>query len=177
MTNRSQWIAVSVVLGVLAFGLGAAWVLTPEITRVEPGSKAPDARAVSLETGDTIAVKNYRGDVLLLNLWATWCPPCEVEMPSIERLHEEMGPEGLKVVAVSIDQIDPQAVKKWVDDHHLTFTVLQDRSGKIQEVYQTTGMPETFVIDREGVIVKKVIGATEWDHPAQKALIRRLLAE
>ena len=176
MASRGQWIAVGVVLGVIGFGVGAALLLTPEITRIEPGTRAPDYRAVNVVTGDSVSMRDFRGDVVLLNLWATWCPPCEQEMPSIERLHEEMGPQGLKVVAISIDQLDSDVVRKWAEQRGLTFTVLHDGSGRIQQVYQTTGMPESFVVDRNGVIMKKVIGATEWDHPAQKALFRRLLA-
>lgn len=176
MKNRGQWIAVAVVLGVLAFALGAAWVLTPEITRIEPGVRAPDAKVVSVVTGDTVRVRDYRGHVVLLNLWATWCPPCQEEMPSMERLYKELGPEGLDVVAISIDELDSDAVRRWAAEHGLTFTILHDRSGKIQQTYQTTGMPESFVLDRDGVIVKRVIGAMEWDHPAEKALFRRLLA-
>ena len=175
MANRGQWIAVGVILGVLAFGLGAAWLLTPEIGRVEPGSPAPDATMVTLDGGDTVAVRDLRGQVVLLNVWATWCAPCEQEMPAMQRLHDELGPGGLKIVAVSIDQGDAESVRKWIDERHLTFAVLHDKSGRIQQIYQTTGVPESFVLDREGTIVKKVIGATEWDHPAQKALFRRLL--
>jgi cytochrome c biogenesis protein CcmG/thiol:disulfide interchange protein DsbE len=176
MASRGQWIAVGVVLGVIGFGVGAALLLSPEITRIEPGARAPDYTAVNVVSGDSVDVRDYRGEVMLLNLWATWCPPCEQEMPSIERLHEELGPLGLKVVAISIDQLDSGAIRRWAADRGLTFTVLHDESGRIQQVYQTTGMPESFVVDRHGVIVKKVIGATEWDHPAQKALFRRLLA-
>jgi peroxiredoxin len=176
MANRGQWIAVGVILGVLAFGLGAAWLLTPEIGRVEPGSPAPDATMVTLDGGDTVAVRDLRGQVVLLNVWATWCAPCEQEMPAMQRLHDELGPGGLKIVAVSIDQGDAESVRKWIDERHLTFAVLHDKSGRIQQIYQTTGVPESFVLDRNGTIVKKVIGATEWDHPAQKALFRRLLA-
>jgi cytochrome c biogenesis protein CcmG/thiol:disulfide interchange protein DsbE len=176
MRNRGQWIAVAVVLGVLAFGLGAALVLTPEMTRIEPGARAPDAKVVNVASGDTLGIRSYRGQVVLLNLWATWCAPCLEEMPSMERLYQELGPEGLKVVAVSIDQLDPDAVRRWADERGFTFTILQDRSGKIQQTYQTTGTPESFVLDKHGVIVKKVIGAVPWDHPAQKALFRRLLA-
>jgi peroxiredoxin len=176
MASRGQWIAVSVVLGVIGFGVGAALLLTPEITRIEPGARAPDYQAENVVTGDSVSMRDYRGDVVLLNLWATWCPPCEQEMPSIERLHEELGPQGLKVIAISIDQLDSSDIRKWVEERGLTFTVLHDRSGRIQQVYQTTGMPESFVVDREGVIVQKTIGATEWDHPAKKALFRRLLA-
>lgn len=176
MASRGQWIAVGVVLGVIGFGVGAALLLTPEITRIEPGARAPNFTVASVATGDSVPLREYRGRVVLLNLWATWCPPCEQEMPSMERLYQELGPQGLEVVAISIDQLAPDAVRQWADERGLSFTVLHDRSGRIQQVYQTTGMPESFVVDREGVIVKKVIGATEWDHPAQKALFRRLLA-
>jgi len=176
MASRGQWIAVGVVLGVIGFGIGAALLLTPEITRIEPGTRAPDYAVLNVTSGDSAAVRDYRGRVVLLNLWATWCPPCEQEMPSMERLYQEMGPQGLEVVAISIDQLTPDAVRQWAEERGLSFTVLHDRTGRIQQVYQTTGMPESFVVDREGVIVKKVIGATEWDHPAQKALFRRLLA-
>lgn len=176
MASRGQWIAVGVVLGVIGFGIGAALLLTPEITRIEPGTRAPDYAVLNVTSGDSVTVRDYRGRVVLLNLWATWCPPCEQEMPSMERLYQEMGPQGLEVVAISIDQLTPDAVRQWAEERELSFTVLHDRTGRIQQVYQTTGMPESFVVDREGVIVKKVIGATEWDHPAQKALFRRLLA-
>jgi cytochrome c biogenesis protein CcmG, thiol:disulfide interchange protein DsbE len=175
MANRGQWIAVGVILGALGFGLGAAWLLTPEISRVDPGSRAPDVTMVTLAGDDTVSVRDYRGEVVLLNVWATWCAPCEAEMPSMQRLHDELGTQGLKIVAVSIDQSDAEGVQRWIDERNLTFTVLHDKSGRIQQVYQTTGVPESFVLDREGTIVKKVIGAAEWDHPAQKALFRRLL--
>jgi len=175
MASRGQWIAVGVVLGVIGFGIGAALLLTPEITRIEPGTRAPDYTVYGLEPGDTVAIRDFRGEVVLLNVWATWCAPCEQEMPSMERLYRELGPQGLRVVAVSVDQADPGTVREWIAERNLSFTVLHDPSGRIQQVYQTTGVPESFVVDREGVIVKKIIGATEWDHPAQKALFRRLL--
>lgn len=174
MASRGQWIAVGVILGVIGFGIGAALLLTPEITRIEPGTRAPDYAMFTLD-GDTVSVRDFRGDVVLLNVWATWCAPCEQEMPSMQRLHDELGARGFRVVAVSVDQADPNTVREWVNERNLSFTVLHDPSGRIQQVYQTTGVPESFVLDRDGVIVKKIIGATEWDHPAQKALFRRLL--
>jgi peroxiredoxin len=175
MASRGQWIAVGVILGAIGFGIGAALLLTPEISRIDPGTRAPDYTVYGLGTDDTVSLRDFRGEVVLLNVWATWCGPCEQEMPSMERLYREMGPQGLRVVAISVDQADPATVRAWVDERNLSFTVLHDPSGRIQQVYQTTGVPESFVVDREGVIVKKIIGATEWDHPAQKALFRRLL--
>ena len=94
----------------------------------------------------------------------------------MERLFQELGPSGLRVVAVSVDVGDAAAVRQWAADRGLSFAIWHDPSGRVERLYQTTGVPESFVIDRHGVIVKKIIGATEWDHPAQQTLIRRLLA-
>jgi peroxiredoxin len=177
MTNRGQWVAVGAVLLAIGGLVGAGLTLSGDLAPVSIGSKAPGFRVPDLATGDPVSLEQLAGDVVLLNIWATWCGPCEQEMPSMERVHQELGPEGLKVVAISIDEGDRDGVRRWVADRKLTFQVLWNRSGDIQRTYQTTGVPESFVIDRHGVIVKKVIGAAEWDHPAQKALFRRLLAE
>ena len=91
----------SVVALVTAIVAGKA--LTDDVRPVRPGSRAPDFRAVNLATGDTVSLRDYEGNIILLNIWATWCVPCEVEMPSMQRLHELLGPRGLKIVAVSID--------------------------------------------------------------------------
>ncbi len=168
--------AVAVILGMMGFALLAAVALSPDLRRVEIGSDAPDFEAVNVVTGDTVGIDAFKGEVVLLNIWATWCAPCEAEMPSMQRLFEELGPDGLRVVTVSIDTGDPDKVRGWIDERELTFTVLHDRTGDIEQLYQTTGVPESFIIDRDGVIVKKIIGATEWDHPTQAALFRRLLA-
>jgi peroxiredoxin len=177
MTNRGQWVAVGGVLVAVGAVVAAGLALSGDLAPVSLGSRAPTFRAMSLASGDSVGSAEFAGDVVLLNIWATWCAPCEQEMPSIERLYQEMGPEGLKLVSVSIDQGAPDGVRRWLAERKLTFDVLQDASGEIQRIYQTTGVPESFVIDSHGVIVKKVIGATEWDHPAQKALFRRLLEE
>jgi peroxiredoxin len=166
---------VVVIVGILAAALIGGMTLSPALAPVGVESKAPDFTAMQVASGDSIDLASYRGDVVLLNIWATWCIPCEAEMPSIQRLHDELGPEGLRVVAISVDNSAPDDVQQWVADRSLTFEILQDQSGKIERVVQTTGVPETFLIDRDGIIVKKIIGATEWDHPAQKTLIRGLL--
>jgi peroxiredoxin len=175
MTQRGQWIVVLAIVGLLVGGLVVGMALTPALQPVSVNSEAPDFRAVDIVTGDTLGIDGYRGEVMLINIWATWCAPCEVEMPSIQRLHEKLAPAGLKVVAISVDDIGTEAVRTWTEERELSFQILHDQSGRIQRQYQTTGVPETFVIDRHGVIVKKIIGAAEWDHPVQEALIRRLL--
>lgn len=175
MTQRGQWVFVLVIVGLLGGALFAGVVLTPALQPVSVESEAPNFVAVDLATRDTVTMEQYRGDVVLLNIWATWCGPCVAEMPSMQRLYDELGPSGLKVVAVSVDNADSDDVQAWIEEKGFEFDVLHDQSAEIERIYQTTGVPESFVIDREGVIVKKVIGPAEWDHPTQIALMHRLM--
>ncbi len=177
VSSKGQRYVVGAVLGGLGALLAAGVLLSPDFSEVAIGSEAPNFRALDLATGDSASLDRYRGRVTLLNVWATWCAPCEAEMPSMQRLYDELGAEGLAIVAVSIDAGDPRGVRDWAAARNLSFDVLHDRSGEIQRIYYTTGVPESFVIDRHGVIVKKLISAIEWDHPSHKALFRRLLIQ
>ena len=127
---------------------------------------------------------DYRGKVVLVNFWATWCAPCVKEMPALQRLHENLAPQGLRIVAVSVDPapspLTPPgpfgiSVRDFVERFGLTFTVLHDPTGRIQRVYQSPGLPSTYIIDRMGRIRKKVVGAAAWDEPRFADEIRRLL--
>ena len=142
--------------------------------RLRAGQPFPQLRLSGLD-GSVLETGSLAGKVLVLNVWATWCPPCVEEMPSIQRLYEQLGPKGLRVVAVSIDDADADKVLDWARERELTFDLLHDRSAAIERTYQTTGVPESFVIDRNCVIIKKVIGAAEWDGPVTATLLRRLL--
>ena len=134
----------------------------------------PELRFVD-GAGRALSLADFRGKVVLLNIWATWCPPCKIEMPSMERLHQKLAGTDFQLVAVSVDEEDSSVVNKFVKEYGLTFPVLHNQDGSIRQIYQTTGVPESFVIDRDGVIVKKVIGAADWDAPVNENLIRRLL--
>ena len=133
--------------------------------------------ATTLADGKAKTLADYKGQVVLLNVWATWCAPCRVEIPSIEHLYQQLGPEGLKVVAVSIDEAGPEVVREFAREHAMSFDILLNPTRTIERIYQTTGVPESFVLNRDGRIVKKVIGATEWDAPVNRDLIRRLLVQ
>src|SRR2546430_893986 len=159
----------------LVFGVVLAAKVWPQLDLVAVGSRAPAFRAIDLRTGRPTSLADYRGRVILLNVWATWCPPCRVEMPSLQRLHRKLAGPDFAVVSVSIDDGDSSGVMKFVRELGLGFDILQDKSGSIQHIYQTTGVPESFVIDRDGVIIKKVIGAAEWDGPVNELLIRKLI--
>jgi peroxiredoxin len=173
--GRPRWIAAAGAGLALVFTAALALRLTPAAVVLEPGAQAPDFAAVDLATAAPASLATYRGQVLLLNVWATWCHPCRLEMPSMERLHRRLAGTDFRVVAVSVDREGPRVVRDFVREFGLTFDVLHDRGGEIERRYQTTGVPESFVIDRRGVIVQKVVGAADWDSPETEALIRRLL--
>jgi peroxiredoxin len=174
---RKQWAIVGIIVAVLAAGAVLGVRLAPAIFPVEVGSKAPSFTATDLANGRTKTLADYKGQVVLLNVWATWCQPCRVEMPSLEHLYQEFGPQGLKVVSVSIDEGGADVVREFAREHALTFDILHDPSRSIERIYQTTGVPESFVLNRDGSIVKKVIGAAEWDAAVNRDLVRRLLAQ
>lgn len=181
MTARAQWTMVLGVVAVLAIVLFVATrFLGDELFPVTPGSQAPSFTAVEVmddgSRGPERTLADYRDRVVLLNIWATWCGPCREEMPSIQALHEQFAPSGLSVVAVSVD--DPSAgsaIRDFGREYGLTFHLLHDLTGGIQRQYQTTGVPETIIIGRDGRIVRKQIGATDWNSPANRALIGQLL--
>ncbi len=182
-SNRRQWIIVGAVVALLAVLVGVGWMARGRFLPVEVGSAAPEVHATDLR-GNPVKLSELRGQVVLLNIWATWCGPCRQEMPSMERLYTQLRGEGLRIIAVSIDagegQVDPDGhaggdVAGFVSDFGLTFDIWRDPSAQIGRDYRTTGVPESFLVDRDGRIVKKVIGATEWDDPANVDLIRRLL--
>lgn len=174
-SSRGQWIAVGIIVSLLMGALTVGVLLSDDLVRVEVGGQAPAFTATDLATGDTVTLADYRGEVVLLNLWATWCAPCRVEMPSMERLYQRLGPEGLKVIAVSVDVGDPDMVTQFARELDLSFNILHDETQAIEIAYQTTGLPETFVIDRNGVIMHWQIGPEQWDSPANVARLQRLL--
>jgi len=173
---RKQWVMVLVIVAGLVLGAAALVRFGPRIEGVEVGKRAPDYRAVRLGTSDSVSLRQESGGrVTLINIWATWCIPCRAEMPAIEKLWRELGPKGLRILAISIDDGNPADVQSFVKELGISFEILQDRSGDIQRVYQTTGVPESFLLDKNGVIVKKVIGEHPWGSPSNQRIIADLL--
>jgi len=116
------------------------------------GEPAREYAATTL-AGDTVSLGSLRGQVVLLNLWATWCIPCRTETPYLQSLYEEHRGEGFEIVGVSLDTRDAAGqVARFVDEFEVTYTILHDPSMRGMELYQVLGLPATFLIDREGVL-------------------------
>ena len=174
MTTR-RWSLVAGTVMTITFVLALALKVRPQIDLIGAGARLPDFQAVNLRTNQPASLADYAGKVILLNIWATWCDPCRVEMPSMEKLSQNMAGPDFRVVAVSVDKDGPDVVMKFANEFGLHFDILHDPSGTIQRTLQTTGVPESFVLDRSGVIIKKVIGADRWDSPVNETLIKHLL--
>jgi peroxiredoxin len=173
-----QWTVVALLALALAAGAWALVRFSPDSTPVGVGSKAPDFEVVNIRTGDTLSLREeYGGSVTLINIWATWCVPCRVEMPAMQAVYDSLRGAGFRIAAVSIDETSPTGVMAFADDLNLTFDILQDRTREIEMVYRTTGVPESFLVNRQGIIVKRIIGAQDWNSPLNRALIRRLLED
>lgn len=178
--SRSRILRAAVVI--LVAGLAVlGWTLRDRLAFATTGSIAPDLTANTLD-GQPVSLHDFRGNVVLLNVWATWCPPCVRELPALERLHRKLGPEGLKIVAVSVDApvaaTGPYSeLRAYIDQLKLTFTVLHDPKGRAKDLFAPTGLPTTVLIDRKGRIRETVLGAREWDDEEHVREIRALLAE
>ncbi|MBT8397370.1 MAG: TlpA family protein disulfide reductase [Gemmatimonadetes bacterium] len=160
-----------------------AWLSRETLAPIEVGGPAPDFALVDLQ-GNPKSLEDYRGSVLLLNIWATWCTPCKEEMPSMQRLYDEVQDEDFRIVAVSIDRAPPDAdpqnpvggkLRAFADSLGLTFTILHDPEGEISTTYQASGVPESFVLDRDGRVVERIRGPRDWDEPRAVEMIRSVL--
>lgn len=181
--TRKQMIGAAIGVGLVIAVLGAGReLLRNELSPLGVGVEAPDFRVSTIdEKPRDKTLADYQGNVVMINIWATWCAPCRVEMPSIEKLHRAYGEKGLKVVAVSVDDPGTDAqIRNFVQQYGLTFEILHDTAGQVGKVskdYQTSGYPETVIVGRDGIIRKKLLGAHDWNSEENRALIERLLAE
>jgi cytochrome c biogenesis protein CcmG, thiol:disulfide interchange protein DsbE len=180
MTVRQQWLAAASIVAILLVTLGVcAFVMRDQLFPIEVGSSAPAFTARTVDGRNAVrTLDDYKGKVLVLNIWATWCGPCLQEMPSFEQLHRMMPDTNLRIVAVSIDDVvGADSVRSYAKNVGMSFEVLLDSTHAIDRDYQVVAYPETFVIARDGTIRKKWIGPANWTSPANVALLRDLLAQ
>jgi cytochrome c biogenesis protein CcmG/thiol:disulfide interchange protein DsbE len=168
-TDRILGIAIGVLMLLLVGTIAST--LREKVVRV--GDKAPDFELVT-DSGQRVTRSNFGGRLLVLNFWATWCPPCIEELPSLNELQQRLGGQGLVVLGVSVDK-DGRAYREFLSKMQVRFLTARDPEAKISSAYGTFKFPETYVIDSRGRVVQKHIGARVWSDERILAQFRSLL--
>jgi cytochrome c biogenesis protein CcmG, thiol:disulfide interchange protein DsbE len=173
----SKLIIALVSLAILAAAFGMVWLQSSKYEPLTVGKAAPDFELPDL--GDSsVKLSDYRGKVVFLNFWATWCKPCKEEMPSMEVLYRKFKDKGLVVLAVSIDRVTTkQDIPPFVKSMDLSFPIMVDSWGQTDKRYKLMGVPETYIIDREGVLREKVIGPRDWTRLDNLQVVTQLLKD
>lgn len=138
----------------------------------EPAFQYQDFKVTSL-TGETKSRSSLKGKVVLLNFWATWCPPCKQEIPTIEKLHNEMKGQNFEVFAVSVGE-SPDTVKKFVAQQKMTYPIYLDPQNLLSRTYASQGIPTTYLIDKNGLFIAALIGAYDYANPELIAILSEL---
>jgi len=171
----SLYVVIAVLLGVFIVLQGRKVLFdAPSRALVAPGLTAPNFTLPLLD-GKMVSLSDYQGKVVFLNIWATWCGPCREEMPSMQKLYKELQNEDFEILAVSIDILGARAVAPFMKELKLSFPALLNPEGNIKNLYNTIGVPETFIIDKKGIIVQKVIGPRDWASPEAVRYFRSLI--
>ncbi|MBE9520177.1 MAG: TlpA family protein disulfide reductase [Proteobacteria bacterium] len=135
----------------------------------EVGKPAPDFTLVDRK-GKTWTLSELKGQVVFVNFWATWCPPCREEMPSMQRLHTTLPKDKFKMLAI-LNKDEPTLADNFAVTHGITMPILDDQANNVGSKYGLTGLPETFIIDKQGILREKIIGPAPWDSPGVKRML------
>ena len=146
--------------------------VVPEVSR----HTAPDFVSENLRGGNT-GLADYQGKIVLLNFWATWCMPCRAEMPGMETLWQKYKEQGLVIAAVSVDEGSRGRIETFSKLLDLSFPILLDPESKVSDLYKVSNMPTSFLIDRNGKIISRIVGTEEWTSPEAIQLVEKLLAQ
>lgn len=179
LPEKRRWTTLMIVVLLLGTSWTFLWRIPPAATTEggpppspREGFSAPDF-TLDLLSGSQISLSDLRGQVVMVNLWASWCPPCREEMPAIENVYQEYKQQGLEVLAVNTTYQDREAeVAAFVKQYGLTFPILLDKTGAVSNRYLLRGLPSTYFVDRKGVIRSVVVGG-----PMSEALIRTKIQE
>ncbi len=148
-----------------------------DVAQIQIGQTAPDFE-LSDKSGKRYSLSSLRGKVVLVNFWATWCPPCRAEMPSMEQLYKNYGRDGgLELLAINVEPEGPDIIDEFSKEYPHSFPVVFDLDATVQEKYGVFKFPETFIIDKNGIIVERVIGAIDWTEPDVLSYLNKLLQE
>lgn len=148
---------------------------TAPLTRLEHEIAAPDFKLADLD-GETHSLASYQGKPLIINFWATWCPPCRAELPSMNRAWQKIKGEGINMIAVNVGESE-DTVFAFMGQYPIDFTVLLDETGEIINQWPIKGLPTTFVLNKEGKLVYRAIGGRAWDSDELLNMVRQLKSE
>jgi cytochrome c biogenesis protein CcmG, thiol:disulfide interchange protein DsbE len=170
--TRSQ----RIILYILILVAGASWIALSVDTNTSTAGSAPAPQAgflapdftLKTPSGETYTLSDLKGQAVLINIWATWCPPCRAEMPAIQKMYDEYQSQGFIVLAVnSTIQDNPLEIPAFTEEYSLTFPILLDETGNVGRIYQVRSLPSSYFINRHGIITEVVIGG-----PMSEALLR-----
>jgi peroxiredoxin len=172
VTGHRDWIFAG---SIVALAAALVWVVsgTLEPPVVNAGDRAPEFRVVT-DHGKTLTRSDFGGKLLVLNFWASWCPPCVEETPSLEQFAKEFGPQGVVVLAVSSDR-NEKLYRQFLKRFGVTFETSRDPDSNISASYGTFQLPESYLIDRNGKVVEKIISNQNWMDPEFLARVRKYL--
>lgn len=174
MPMRKLVIILSAVT-ILALAFGVVWMQSAKYEPLTVGMAAPDFTLPDL-AGKPQRLSDYRGKVVFLNFWATWCKPCKEEMPSMQLLWDDLKKGEFVILAISMDRVTTQNdIPPFIESMKLTFPILTDSWGQTDGRYKLMGVPETYIIDQNGILREKVIGPRDWSRPESLETIAQLL--
>jgi len=160
---------------ILAVVFGLVWMQSSKYEPLTVGKVAPDFYLPDLNDKE-LRLSDFRGKVVFLNFWATWCKPCREEMPSMEILYKNFEKDGLVILAISIDRVTTKKdIPPFVKALNLTFPILIDSWGQTDKRYKLMGVPETYIIDQQGILREKVIGPRDWTVLDNLQIVTQLL--
>ncbi len=172
--NNQMVVRMVFVLAALSVGMFLfACTRNAEHKIIGVGDRAPEVRLQSVD-GKTISLADYRGKVVLVHFWATWCPPCVEEIPTLERFYQQVPGADIEVLAVSVDD-SADVLKAFLDKNKVHFPVLHDPSRRTAGSYGTLKFPETYLVGRDGMVRHKVVGPMDWSAPTNVEAVRSLL--
>ncbi len=144
--------------------------------RPKIGDSAPSFALTDMQ-GKVVSLADFKGHVVLLNFWATWCGPCRVEMPNMEAMYKDMKAQGFEILAISTDEEGSAVTKPFVEANQLTFPILHDTRYEVGATYGVRTLPMSYVVDRKGIIQHRIFGARDWHSPEAKDLLNKLLQQ
>ncbi len=164
-------IAVLAVIGLLLFfGQNSG----KRVKLIREGDQAPEFTLPSLD-GKAVSLSSYRGKVVMVHFWATWCPPCVEELPALERLYHAYAGKDLEVLTISVDEGGASDVAQFMRKNEFALPVLLNPDQSVARAYGTFKFPETYLVDREGIVRRKIIGAADWTSPAAQEIIQAMV--